>query len=179
MIMELKYFFILLVMVPIILVYLFIKMQGDENFICLVDKRSPLVCERLDNKTAKFSFFLPYINLGKQEGVVLDAFARSLLPKEQFDLARVITFLERIEKRRDDNYLEAFIFKKNVQSDFIITICFEALDDNKMQDVLRQMVDLTIDIYINVVGRENVQIRKTSLTILLEEFQKAAKEVTK
>lgn len=159
-----------------IAVALYIKAQGEQDVRFLPEQKSKLTCELIDDEKAVFSLLLPYQNFGKQEGIMTDAFARVLLPKEQFDMAKVSSHFENSLARRDDDYVEAFIIRIGVKGNFVLTLEITPSKNRSMQEVLENIVDMTIDIYYEVVGRTYPMLRKDSLTLLLEEFQQAATE---
>lgn len=161
-----------------LVLFVYITLQGEGDVRILTGERSALTCEYVDKQKAVFSMIVPFYNGGKQEDIILDAFARVLLPQEQFDMATVTPLLERPERRRSDNYLEAFIVKIKERGEFILTLTVEAKDGAMLEDVLQNIVDMTIDVYWTAVGRCAPRILKDDLTVLLEEFQdSAAKEI--
>ena len=168
-----------LIVTAVLAVFIYILLQGNEKISFLTADRSALSCEYLDEQKAIFSLTIPFCNAGTQEGIMTDAFARVLLPREQFSLASINSRLEKADERRDDGYLEAFIGRIGQKGDFILTLEITSLNRNSMDDILNGIVDMTIDIYYVVTGRTSPKIRKDSLTLLLEEFQQAAKGVNK
>lgn len=166
-------FFVVIALV----LFVYIKLQGEADVRILTSERSALVCDYIDKEKAVFSMTIPFYNGGKQEDIILDAFARVLLPQEQFDLAKVTARLEHVDRRRSDDYLEAFIVKIKQKGDFVLTLTVEAKEGITIQEVLKDIVDITIDVYWTAVGRRAPRILKDDLTVLLEEFQdSAAKE---
>lgn len=161
-----------------LVLFVYIKLQGEGDVRVLTSEHGELKCEYIDDKKAVFSMVIPFYNAGKQEDIILDAFARVLLPQEQFDMARVTALLERPERRRSDNYLEAFIVKIKQKGDFILTLTVEAKDVS-IEEVLKNIVDITIDIYWTAVSRRAPRILKDDLVVLLEQFQDSAKEAAR
>ena len=160
----------------VLAIYIYIKVQGDELVKTLVEKRTTLICEVKDENKAVFSVEIPFTNIGKQEGIITDAFVRVLLPKEQYDTAFVTSFLENSADRRDDNYFAAYIVEKKSNDNFFLTLIFTAKEDTTIEDAMADMVDFTVDIYFVAMGRTAPRINKTWITIPLEEVQKAFNE---
>lgn len=163
-----------LVVAVVLAVVIYICLQGEHDVRFLPQNKSTLTCEYIDKDRAIFSLSIPYKNFGKQEGIMTDAFVRVLLPKEQFDLAKIIGHFENSEARRDDDYMEAFIVRISEKGNFILTLEIIPNNSFSIDEILQNMVDFTIDIYYEVTGRTYPMIRKASLTLLLEEFQQAA-----
>ncbi len=72
-----------------LVVWLYITVQGDAEFEFLVDQRTNFSLTALTDDTATFTCKVPFINKGPQDGTIMDAFTRHLLPREQFDAVAV------------------------------------------------------------------------------------------
>ncbi|MDR2006156.1 MAG: hypothetical protein LBP78_02790 [Acidaminococcales bacterium] len=171
------YLFLAAVFLLTAAVCIYIAAQGDEAIVILPEEREKLVCELTDERRAVFSLKVPFANAGRQDGIVLDAFARPLLPQEQFDLGILSIRLEREGFRRSDGYLEAFIARAGMHGNFILTMEFTPKKGVSMPELFAGMVDITIDIYCALAGRTAPKIIKTALLLPLEEIRSgAAKE---
>lgn len=166
--------FLAVVLAVILFIAGYIMFQGDEDFRIFPSEKGQVKCEYIDEKRAVFSTVLPYRNVGKQLAMVLDVFPRLLLPKEQFDLAKVSCRIEHSDDRRDDGYMQAFISDAGDKGELIVIIEFEAKEGNSIKAVLENMVDVMLDAYTVSVGRTMPQTRKTLLTIDSEEINAAA-----
>ncbi len=153
-----------------VVLFLYIMMQGDEQVTVMPQGRSKLICCEADGGRAVFSLSLPVENKGRQDGIILDAFARLLLPQEQFDLACSSARLERKGYTRADDYMEAFVMTPRAQEEFVLTICFTA-SSGDIKPVLKKIPDVAVDIYYQVVGRTAPHIEKCIISLPLEEFQ--------
>jgi hypothetical protein len=149
---------------------LYIFRQGNEKVTIYIKERGKLFLAELTEERAVWVLTVPFVNEGRQDGIILDAFARPLLPREQFDRGRLFCRLERPEARRDDDYFEAVIFHPGERSDFILTVEIIPLAGCRLSEALDDMPDVTVDIYYTVVGRTRPVIRKSSLTVAPEEF---------
>ena len=157
----------------VLVLFLYIKMQGEEGIELLPERRSKLACNELSAERAVFSLVIPYFNPGSQDGIVLDAFARVLLPAEQFSLGRLQGKLERVGFARSDDYMEAFIVPLAEGGELKLTLALSP-QEGSLQEALAGMVDVTIDVYLHIVGRSAPRIEKYAFTVLLEEFQGSA-----
>jgi hypothetical protein len=155
-------------------VCVYIAAQGDEAVAILPKEREKLSCDLIDERRAVFSLKVPFANAGRQDGIVLDAFARPLLPREQFDLGLLSARLEREAARRGDGYLEAFIARAGMRGNFILTMEFVPQEGVSVSELFAGMVDITIDLYCSLVGRGAPKIRKTALRLPLEEIRDGA-----
>ena len=149
---------------------IYIAVQGNEKVVLLGKERTLLACREAAGTHAVFSLKVPLVNNGRQDGIVLDAFARLLLPLEQFDLARVLARLERENVPRADDYMEAFVVHPGERHELILTIAMDAVAGD-IKYVLENMVDVTVDVYYQVVGRTAPHIEKCIIDLSLEEFQ--------
>ena len=74
-----------LVILGVLVVGLYISMQGDAVMRLLTKKRSAVALEKKEAERVDFSLEIPFDNVGKQEGTVLDAYMRIYLPQEQYN----------------------------------------------------------------------------------------------
>lgn len=143
--------------------------QGDEKFVIETQKHTPLkVLERGSNFLV-VSTNIPYSNYGKQICMVLDIFPRVLLPQEQYDKATVTAHLEQAHAPRADEYFEAFMVYPNKTGDLTLTLRFFS-PLLSIEDSLKDIFDVTINIYSNGIGRNEMFIRKTGLVVQKEEL---------
>lgn len=165
---------LLAVLAVLLFVAVYIMLQGDEHFCVIPEERGFVKCEHIDEAKAIFSCVLPFRNTGKQLAMVLDVFTRLLLPKEQFDMAKVSCRLESFSDRRDDGYMQAFLSDIADKGEFLLVLEIEGKDGSKMQDILDNMVDITLNVYSVSVGRAMPKTRKVFITIDSDEIKSAA-----
>jgi hypothetical protein len=160
-----NFLFVVLVVVAIIAVavWLYIARQGDAEFEFLVDQGSEFVLTELTEQAAEFSCKIPFVNKGTQDGTIMDAYTRHLLPYEQYDGVEVYSRLELETAPRTDQYFEALIVPKGTGQTAVITVRFTARG-KRMPQALAEMaqmgVDMSIDIVYQVVARSNWYISK-------------------
>lgn len=171
--MEFLSFLVLLAGLLVLAVWLFIARQGDAEYEFIVDQRTDWTLVELTSNTAVFSSKIPFINKGTQDGTIMDAYPRHLLPQEQYDAVEVVSRLELESVPRTDGYWEALIVPKTTGGAVVLTVKFTAKDGNIAQD-LAHMVDMPIYIVYQVVARSTWYINKSSrILITAEEIAQA------
>lgn len=164
---------IVLVIVVVLAVWLFIARQGDAEFEFLVDQRTDFSLVEMTDKDAVFSCKVPFINKGTQDGTIMDAYTRHLLPHEQYDGVEVYSRLELEKAPRTDGYFEALIVPKTTGETVVVTVKLTAKGSN-ISEALARMVDMPIDIVYQVVARGEWYITKNRLVMKSAEIAKAA-----
>ncbi len=157
-------------------VWLFIARQGDAEFEFMVKDRTPFILEELTETTATFSCKVPFMNKGTQDGTIMDAYPRHLLPYEQFDGVEVTSRMELMTAPRTDNYFEAVIIPYGTGGAVAITVIFTA-KKGSIQAALDEMceltVDMAIDIVYQIVARTPWYIHKTRMMMTCTEIMDA------
>ena len=74
-----------LVILGCAVVALYIAMQGDAEMRLLTKKRTDAVKVSEAGDRLDFQLEVPFDNIGKQEGTILDTYMRIYLPQEQYD----------------------------------------------------------------------------------------------
>lgn len=162
-----------LVLLVVLFVWLYIVRQGDAEFDFLVDQRTEFSLVEMTDDAAIFSCKVPFVNKGTQDGTIMDAYTRHLLPFEQYDGVEVYSRLELETAPRTDGYFEAVIVPKTTGQTVIVTVKLTAKDGN-IKTALEQMVDMPIDIVYQVVARSEWYITKQRLIMTKQEVVKAA-----
>ena len=72
-----------------IVVGLYISLQGDAEMRLLTKKRTTAVKTAESAERVDFALEVPFDNIGKEEGTVLDAYMRIYLPQEQYAVFRI------------------------------------------------------------------------------------------
>ncbi len=101
--MEFLVTIVLLAVIVAVAVWLFIAKQGDAEIEFKVDQRTEFMLVEQTEKTATFSSKVAFINKGSQDGTIMDAYPRHLLPYEQFDGVEVSSRMELTTAPRTDN----------------------------------------------------------------------------
>lgn len=147
----------------VIIVYAALK--PSDNTILDLSEKTPLKLESINEKEAVFSLEVPMRNIGEQDAAITDVFARPYLPQEQFPEAVCYGHVETTDRRRNDNYFEALILNAGQKRMLIVTLRYVAACNKPMKEILQNMVDMDVAIYINGVGRKALYVKKEFFTV--------------
>lgn len=150
-------------------VWLYIARQGDAEFEFMVDQRNDFSLISETEDTATFVCTVPFINKGTQDGTIMDAYTRHLLPYEQFDEVAVQSRLELESAPRTDGYFEALIVPKGTGQAVIVTVEFVA-KNGTIREALSKMVDMPVDVVYQIVARSFYYINKNRLVMTADEI---------
>ena len=170
--MELLAVFILLVGLGILGVWIYIVRQGDSEIEILTAQRTELKLVSNEDGRAVFAAQIPLCNLSAQDGIILDAFPRHLLPQEQYDAARVESRLVLLTAPRDDGYFEAVIIEGNKGNTLVLTVALTA-KNGSLAEAVASMADMPVELYYQVVGRGECALHKERLVLPAAEFKTA------
>ena len=170
--MELLAVLILLIGLGILGVWIYIVRQGDSEIEILTAQRTALQLVSVENGKAVFAVQVPLCNLSAQDGIILDAFPRHLLPQEQYDAARVESRLELLTAPREDGYFEAVIIEGNKGNTFVLTVALTA-KNGLAAEAVAGMADMPVELYYQVVGRGECTLHKERLVLSAAEFKAA------
>ena len=102
----------------------------------------------------------------------MDLFPRPLLPEEQFDSVKVDAWAMDINRPRHDGYFEAVIIKPRKGGTIRVYVTLIGKSGNIREDI-KGFPYMNIDIYYQVVGREDYHIDKQRIRLTLEEVEAA------
>ncbi|MBC8014903.1 MAG: hypothetical protein H7X79_04075 [Sporomusaceae bacterium] len=174
--MEFLMILVVLAVVVAVSVWLFIVRQGDAEFEFIVGQRTDFILEDITDKIATFSCKVPFINKGSQDGTIMDAYPRHLLPHEQYDGVDVSSRMELTTAPRTDNYFEAVIIPRGTSGTVMITVVFTA-KEGSIREALERMheltVDMAIDIVYQIVARTKWYIHKARMVMTCDEIMRA------
>jgi len=169
---ELLAVLILLVGLGILGVWIYIVRQGDAEIEILTAQRTELQLVSVEDGKGVFSAQIPLFNLASQDGIILDAFPRHLLPQEQYDAARVESRLELLTAPREDGYFEAVIIEGNKGNTLVLTVALTA-KNGSLAEAVASMADMPVELYYQVVGRGECALHKERLVLPAAEFKTA------
>ena len=170
--MELLAVLILLVGLGILGIWIYIVRQGDAEIEILTAQRTELQLVSVEDGKGVFSAQIPLFNLASQDGIILDAFPRHLLPQEQYDAARVESRLELLTAPREDGYFEAVIIEGNKGNTLVLTVALTA-KNGLLAEAVASMADMPVELYYQVVGRGECALHKERLVLPAAEFKTA------
>ncbi len=160
-------------------VYLVVRihavMQGDAKFRFGVKKRTPAVLENLERAKAVFYTDIPYKNVGKQLGTIMDCFPRVQLPCELYDACRASAWLTNMNRERNDGYWEAYIVDVGAKGYIRLRLEFTT-DRGNIADALETFPDMPVDIIYQGVSRSDWYLSKVRTVITGKELRRALQE---
>lgn len=163
--MEFLTVLVLAALLLVVAVWLYIARQGDAEFAFLIDERTKFALVEKTKETATFAAVVPFVNKGTQDGTIMDAYTRHLLPEEQYNGVEVASRLELDTARRTDGYWEAYIVPKGTGQSVIATVKFTAKQGD-ITEALKEMPDMSIDIVYQVVSRTPWYIDKAPRMVM-------------
>lgn len=173
--MEVIFSLLILAVLACVAVWLYIVHQGDAVFEFIVDQCSPLKIEKQTVGELVFSFKVPYVNKGSQEGIILDAFSRHYLPQEQFDKVAVSSWLMEEKTPREDCYWESLIVPVGKGGAVVIKVSLVAKNGN-IKATLMDMVDMPVDIFYQIVARSPWYIHKNRVVLTADQIGRLVQE---
>ncbi len=152
---------------------LFAKWQGDEQIVLQVrHKKVSFKVEEISFNQVTLYADVPFQNVGRQNGTVMDVFPRVLLPQEQFDEVHVAAWTTNANKERHDGYWEAVIIPSKKGGIIRLRVILTAKHGNIRVDA-KNFPDMPIDIVYQVVGRSDWYLTKGRVILTAQEVEKA------
>lgn len=165
-----------IILVAFAVMCLYALYRKTDDTVIRVEERTPLVLESETEREAVFATQFIMENRTIEDAAILDVIARPYLPQEQFPGAVVFGNMENSERRRKDNYFEAYVLKGHQKWSLILTLRFVAGGEIPIREVLREPVDMDVAIYYNGVSRKDLYIKKEFLTISAQEIKNALED---
>lgn len=163
------------IVVLIILVVLafaaFINKQGKEEVVIYADKRTPVRLVKSTPEMVKFELDVPFVNVGQDEGCILDAYLRPYVCVEQYEGALLRGKVNLKEKPREDDYFEAMLVPVNSKNTFTLKFELTPLKAKDTQSALAGMPDIDVALFVEERGRGALYTDKKIITLTKEEFQ--------
>jgi len=163
---------LVLFIVAVVAVWLYIVNQGNAELDFMLDQRTDFKLEEMSFNRAVFSCNVPFVNKGKQDGIIMDCFPRHQLPQEQFDAVELASRIELENKRRLDGYFESVIIPTKTGNSLIVTLIFTAKTGD-IRQALAGMVDMSVDIIYQVYALSKWYIAKPRMVVKASEFTQA------
>jgi hypothetical protein len=164
------------IIVAIAVLYLLFRLfalkQGDEKVILLPKRATNFQVSDRNFESITLFCDVPFVNKGRQNGTIMDLFPRPLLPEEQFDSVKVDAWAMDINRPRHDGYFEAVIIKPRKGGTIRVYVTLTGKSGNIREDI-KGFPYMNIDIYYQVVGREDYHIDKQRIRLTPEEVEAA------
>ena len=164
-----------LIVLAVIVVCVFIQAQGDAEMLLEVEKRTTSVKVSEDGKRVDFEVEVPYRNVGKQEGTILDTYMRIYLPQEQYEdvLLRGKVNLKNV--KRDDDYFEAVLVPEGTGNTLLLRFEAYAKNGKTIAEAMSEIPDVDVALYADCRGRGPLFTIKKFLTLSAEEMRALVK----
>lgn len=164
-----------LVIVGCAVVALYIAVQGDAEMRLLTKKRTEAVKVSEAGDRLDFELKVPFDNIGKQEGTILDTYMRIYLPQEQYDdvLLRGKVNLEGV--LRDDDYFEALLVPDGTGKNLVLRFEAYARKGKSLKEALGNVPDVDVALFADCRGRRELYTVKEYFTLTAEEMRAMVK----
>lgn len=164
-----------LIVLAVVGLFIFIKSRGDADMQVLVEKRTTSVKISEDGKRLNFEVEVPYRNVGKEEGTILDTYMRIYLPDEQYNDVLLRGKVNLKDVKREDDYFEAVLVPANTGKTLLL--CFEAYarHGKSLAEAMANIPDVDVALYLDCRGRGPLFTVKKFLTLTAEEMRALVK----
>lgn len=170
--------FVIIVFIAVVaylLFRLFCRIQGDEKVIVLVNRRSPFKVEDISFNQLTLVADIPFKNVGRQNGTIMDFYPRHLLPEEQFDSVHVESWLTDAREERHDGYWKSVIIIPGKGGMLRLRVILTGKSGNIRTDA-KDFPDMSIDLVYQMVGRTDWYITKARIVLTQEEVLRALQQ---
>lgn len=159
----------------IIVVGVYIAQQGDAVMRFKTADRTKAVKQRADDKRLDFTVEVPYDNIGKQEGTILDTYMRIYLPQEQYGdvLLRGKVNLKNV--LRDDDYFEALLVPAGTGNTLVLRFEAYARNGKNITEAMAQIPDVDVALFADCRGRGALYTTKEIFTLTADEMRALVK----
>ena len=164
-----------LVILGVLVVGLYISMQGDAVMRLLTKKRSAVALEKKEAERVDFSLEIPFDNVGKQEGTVLDAYMRIYLPQEQYGDVLLRGKVNREGYLRDDDYFEAMLVPAGTGEKFVLRFEAYAKNGKSLEEAMENIPDVDVALFADCRGRRELYTVKEYFTLTADEMRALVK----
>ncbi len=156
----------------ILVVWLYIYLQGDSAVALVKEKVGAPVKISCTEEQLDFYVDIPCLNAGKEEGTILDAFLRVYLPEEQYDGVRIRGKVNLADKPRQDDYFEAELIGAGVTKMLRLYLEVCPKHGKSMQEALAELPDYEIGVFVEGRGRTALRYIKEYITISAADLRK-------
>lgn len=164
-----------LIVLAVVVLFVFIKSRGDADMQVLVEKRTTSVKVSEDGKRLDFEVEVPYRNVGKEEGTILDTYMRIYLPDEQYDNVLLRGKVNLKDVKRADDYFEAVLVPANTGKTLLLRFEAYARNGKTIAEAMAGIPDVDVALYLDCRGRGSLFTVKKFLTLSAEEMRALVK----
>lgn len=164
-----------LVIAGLLVVRLYIAVQGDAEMRLLPHKRTQAVETGRSGDRLDFEVQVPFDNIGKQEGTILDAYLRIYLPQEQYDKVLLRGKVNLEDVLREDDYFEALLVPAGTKKNLLLRFEAYAKKGASLTEALSDVPDVDVALFIDCRGRRELYTVKEFFTLTAEEMRALVK----
>jgi len=166
---------VVLFVLGVLVVGVYISVQGDAKMRLLAPQRTKAVLDKVHADRIDFFLELPFDNVGRQEGTILDAYMRIYLPQEQYSdvLLRGKVNLEGV--LREDDYFEALLVPAGTGKKFVLRFEAYAKNGRSIEEAMTHIPDVDVALFADCRGRRELYTVKEIFTLTAEEMRELVK----
>lgn len=162
---------IALVILGVVVVGGYISVQGDAVMRLLTKERTKAVLDKKENERVDFSLEVPFDNIGKQEGTILDAYMRIYLPQEQYNDVLLRGKVNLKNHLREDDYFEALLVPAGTGDKFVLRFEAYAKNGKTIAEAMANIPDVDVALFADCRGRRELYTAKEFFTLTAEEMR--------
>lgn len=168
-------FIIAIVIFCVLVVGVYILIQGDAVIRLLTKQRTEAVLDNKLDGRVDFSLEVPFENAGKQEATILDAYMRIYLPQEQYSDVLLRGKVNLKGLLRDDDYFEAMLVSAGSGKKFLLRFEAYARNGKSIAEVLQEIPDVDVALFADCRGRRELYTVKEVFTLSAAEMRSLIK----
>lgn len=159
----------------VIIVGVYISIQGDAVMRLLVKQRTKAVLDKVYADRIDFSLEVPFDNVGKQEGTILDSYMRIYLPQEQYSYVLLRGNVNREGYLREDDYFEAMLVPAGTGEKFVLRFEAYAKNGKSVEEAIENIPDVDVALFADCRGRRELYTVKEYFTLTADEMRALVK----
>jgi len=159
-----------LVILGIVVLMCYARLQGKEKIVFDVKARTPARLTQASPEKICFEVEVPYKNMGTDQGVILDAYVRPYLCQEQYDGALLRGKVNLKNVPRDDDYFEAVLVNPGSGNTLVCKFELTPLHAADAYEALKGMPEIDVALFVDERGRDALYQAKKIITLTPEEF---------
>ncbi|MCH4157871.1 MAG: hypothetical protein LKF34_04650 [Acidaminococcaceae bacterium] len=162
---------VILIIIAVVALGAFINKQGQEEIVFYVEKRTPVRLVAATSEQIKFELDVPFANVGREEGIIMDAYVRPYVCVEQYDGALLRGKVNLKAKPREDDYFEAMLVPPNTHDTLTLKFELTPLKAKDAKAAAAGMPDIDVALYVEERGRTELYRTKKIITLTSADFQ--------
>ena len=166
---------VILFILACLVVGVYIMLQGDAELVFAKEKRTQAVAAKQTPERLDFEVELPYTNVGKEEGTILDAYLRIYLPQEQYADVLLRGKVNLKDVPREDDYFEAVLVPANTGKTMVLKFEAYPKQGKTLAEAMAAIPDVDVALFADCRGRRELYTKKTLITLSAKEMRQLVK----